>query len=208
MKVQKSLLKKTIYALIPNILYTFNCLDKKKDVVLTFDDGPEPEITPLIIETLNKKGVKGVFFFQGNLMEKYPEIVLHAYESGHQIGNHTYSHPRKLHFSNVTCEIIRTEQIIEDICGQRSRIFRPPYGRLTIPLCCYCLWKGIKIILWSLDSRDSLGSKRKEILHDIKAEVSRGDIMLFHNDEKACALAIAEVIDTCLRKGYTPVLLT
>jgi len=206
MKMIKKTIKKIVLNILPLSLFLKTFKNCSNSIVLTFDDGPHPEITPLIINALDEKKVKGVFFFQGNLMEKYPEIVLMAYKSGHQITNHSYSHARKLNFSNFKQEISKTEKIIENICGRSFHLFRPPYGIVSLPLLLYCFSNGLKIVHWSFDSKDSLSAKRTEIADNVRSTVKGGDILLFHNDEKECASVIGEVVQICLDKGYHPVL--
>ncbi|MEN6372894.1 MAG: polysaccharide deacetylase family protein [Armatimonadota bacterium] len=100
------------------------------EVALTFDDGPDPKFTPQILRILRKNGIKATFFVIGSNAERYPELVRECWQSGNEIGNHTFSHP---HISEVgklraELEVNSTQRIIEALTGHSSRLFRPPFG--------------------------------------------------------------------------------
>ena len=98
----------------------------EKVVALTFDDGPHPVYTPAILDILKKKHVKATFFMIGRRMEQHPDIVRRAVEEGHQIANHTYTHPRNIRAdtsSQIVTELEKCEAVIERLTGRRAYLF-------------------------------------------------------------------------------------
>ncbi|MBT8327487.1 MAG: polysaccharide deacetylase family protein [Bacteroidia bacterium] len=152
-----------------------------KSVYLTFDDGPHPQITPWVMNQLDKYGAKGTFFVVGDNAERYPELIEEITERGHSIGNHTQHHVKGWGMTDAA--------YIEEIklCDKRipeNRLFRPPFGRINI--------KSIKqladyeIIMWDVLSRDYL--KRLDThaaQRRIRNRTVDGSIAVFHDSEKA-----------------------
>jgi len=99
-------------------------------VNLTYDDGPNPLTTPGLVKLLDEEGIKATFFFIGQNIEKYPELVELVFKSGHTVANHSYSHPFMpgLSRARMAAEIDKTNALIEAITGHKTHLFRPPYG--------------------------------------------------------------------------------
>ncbi len=156
---------------------------KSQSIYLTFDDGPYGENTVSILKALQKTDTKATFFMLGQAMEKYPEIVRTVIDNGHTLGFHSYKH--------ISLKKRSLRDLIEDIAQMNRlakvfdypiKLYRPPFGDLTIMAMIYFVLKGKKIIMWSLDSRDSF-----EELDDVKKIISpenvcSGEIILFHDD--------------------------
>lgn len=104
-----------------------------KVVALTFDDRPDPKFTPEILKILEKYQTPATFFVCGNNVAKYPEILLKEIQAGHEIGNHTFSHPHllKLTTEQIKTELVLTDEIIKKITRKKTTIFRPPYEELS-----------------------------------------------------------------------------
>ena len=103
--------------------------------MLTFDDGPDPKYTPQILDILKTAGVKATFFLVGSRAELYPDLVRRIVREGHEVGNHTYTHPNVglIADSQVKVELNATQRLIEAICGRSTTLFRPPYNADSNP---------------------------------------------------------------------------
>lgn len=153
---------------------------KEPTVFLTFDDGPNPNITPFVLDTLKVSGSKATFFCVGDNVRKYPELYQRILDEGHRIGNHTMYHNNasKTDFDTYISSFLEAEKYIQ------SNLFRPPYGRLD-----YRKMKAIsqskKIIMWSWLSYDFDKSVSIEkILQKAKKQIKSGDILVLHDNEK------------------------
>ncbi len=151
-------------------------------VYITFDDGPHPTITPYILELLNSYNAKATFFCVGNNVAKYAEVAQLITNNGHSIGNHTMNHTNgwKSSVKKYIREVLLADRWI------KSKLFRPPYGRIKKQQANYLKKKGFTIIMWSLLTKDYDQSLSPEncwegFAHKIKA----GDIIVFHDSEKA-----------------------
>lgn len=152
-----------------------------KYVYLTFDDGPSPEVTPWILDELDKYNVKATFFCIGKNAELHPELIEDILKRGHSIGNHTYSHSKSL--------IQNCEQYIEDIDMANeflnTNIMRPPYGRLSLAQL-HRITERFHIIMMDIISRDY--SKRcspEHCLRNVTEHVKGGSIVGMHDSLKA-----------------------
>ena len=194
----------------------------KRVISLTFDDGPDKEFTPIILNILKSKGVKATFFVVGKNAARLPEIVKRIHREGHDIGNHTFSHPVSpfLKFNNkkrrfIEEEIIRTDKILTGITGSKPYLFRPPLAfwdinaREFIKTAKAC---GYLSVGWTHSSLDWLGSKwmiRYNVLNGKKRD---GDIMLLHDGAEksfikkrdATVQTLPEIIDDCKRNQLEP----
>ena len=153
---------------------------------ITFDDGPHPENTPHILDTLDAHDAKATFFLQGNMATAHPAIVRNIIERGHQIGNHGHSHPdaKQVPVPVYVADVERCQSVLEDIVGhQLPRNFRPPYGHITPSSTLALVRKGFRFIFWSLDSNDSFVPDAAALVAYVKASPLRaGSIVLFHDD--------------------------
>lgn len=149
----------------------------KNEVYLTFDDGPEPEITEFILSELEKYEMKATFFCKGENAEKYSELLQTIRAKGHAIGNHTYSHIHSFKYAskNYVNDVDRADGVLH------SHLFRPPWGSLTISSFLR-LRDKYKIIYWSLESGDTDLSKfdMHNNMERLKKNTRSGDIVLFH----------------------------
>lgn len=165
--------------LIPQI--TWKMPEEGNNIYLTFDDGPHPEITPWVLDELNKVGAKATFFCVGDNMRKYPETALKVLEEGHRIGNHTYNHLDGWNTENYTY----LKNI--SLCHQytKSELFRPPYGKIGLNQL-MAVKKKYKVIYWSILSRDfEANLDIEDSLNYMKENTQAGSIVLFHDSVKA-----------------------
>ncbi len=162
---------------------TYRVKTNQKKIALTFDDGPSPEWTPCILDELKKAGIKATFFMIGHHVKKYPEIARRVAEEGHQIGNHGYAHSVILYYTaaEIEEEIKYTEQVIREITGQTTRVFRPPKAWLKKSIKEKIKSMGYEVMLWSLNSKDWVTFNHRYIVKYVMRRVRNGDILLFHD---------------------------
>ncbi len=153
----------------------------KKHMYITFDDGPVPEITPLVLDILSEFNAKATFFCVGDNVRKYPELYERVLQEGHATGNHTYSHLNgsKVDDSNYINDIERCNTLIN------SKLFRPPFGRIRFSQIKE-LRKRYDIILWSVLTGDYNRNLSKEKVLEFAINYSgNGSIVVFHDSIKA-----------------------
>ncbi len=179
-------------------------------VALTFDDGPHPEYSGEILEILRENDAKGTFFVIGENAARYPELVKTEYDAGHEIGNHTYTHPnmKKLSVEKAVAEIEKTQQTVEDITGERPRLFRSPGGIYSDELVEAAEKVGCRAVLWSWrqDTKDWKCPPSECIVKTVLDNLQDGDIILFHdyNAKKSPTPAALRVILPELKnRGYS-----
>jgi len=173
----------------------------EKSVYLTFDDGPDPQITPWILDFLHEQKLKATFFCVGENVLKYPHIFTRIKQEGHSVGNHTMNHlkgtktPLKSYIQNVE----EADQLIQ------STLFRPPYGRMTFRQT-QLLKKRYKIIMWSWLSNDFNKKISPEyILKKAATQIQQGDIIVLHDNSKTAEriqLILPELIHIIAQKGF------
>ena len=154
-------------------------------VALTFDDGPDAVMTPRVLDTLNRYGVKATFFLIGEKVRKHPDIVRRIVGDGHIIGNHTYTHSAKFPLSgsqSVQKELADTQRIVEDIVGVKMRLFRPPFG-VTNPIIGNAVrYSGLQSVGWSVRSFDTVEKRdRADVCRRIRRRLHNGAVILLHD---------------------------
>jgi peptidoglycan/xylan/chitin deacetylase (PgdA/CDA1 family) len=154
-----------------------------KKIALTFDDGPHPVKTPKILSILEKHGVRATFFIVGSLAEYHPEIVKKEAELGHELANHSYTHPRfsKLTEEEMKAEIAKTDEIIKKAAGVTPRLFRPPEGAYSPGIVSVAASLGKETVIWTVDTMDWARCPTEKIVENVKANVTFGSIILFHD---------------------------
>lgn len=174
---------------------------RKKQLYLTFDDGPVPEVTPWVLDELKKHGAKATFFCVGENVFKYPAIYNRIINEGHGVGNHTFNHlPGFKNKSSVYVENIgKAEDVI------KSRLFRPPHGQIRFSLRRW-LNKKYKVIMWDVLSGDYDKSRTGEqCSREVIKNVRPGSIIVFHDSlkaEKNLRIALPETILKLKQEEY------
>lgn len=153
---------------------------RKKELFLTFDDGPHPSVTPFVLDELKKYNAKATFFCIGKNVMAFPEIYQRIQHEGHRVGNHTQHH---LNGWKTT-----TEEYLADTAEAakyiRSDLFRPPYGRIRGSQA--KKMKEYKIVMWDVLSGDfDTGLSKERCLHHVIWNTRRGSVIVFHDSEKA-----------------------
>lgn len=174
----------------------------EKKLYLTFDDGPIPELTPLILDILNEYNVKATFFCVGENIKKHPEIFNLLLKNNHDIGNHTYNHLNgwKMSGSTYVKNVKKFDKLFY------TPLLRPPYGKIK-PVQIFKLATTHRIIQWSVltcDFDETLSGY--ECLQIAIGNIYNGAIVVFHDNIKATQrvlYALPRFIEYCLAEGYT-----
>jgi len=153
----------------------------EKVIYLTFDDGPVPEVTPLVLDLLDEYNLKATFFCVGENVEKYPGIYNEVLKRGHKTGNHTYNHLKGVSVSTEEY-VANVEKAAKSI---ESKLFRPPYGRLKSKQR-KALKAGYEIVMWDVITHDYNSSLSPiTIMQNIKRYSRNGSLVVFHDSVKA-----------------------
>jgi len=180
-------------------------------VALTFDDGPDPSITPRLLDVLEAAGAKAAFFMQGSNVEKHPALVREIHARGHELGNHGWSHrrPADIGAEAYMDEARRTQALLEQHVGARLfPLFRPPYGTMTLRTFLGLAREGFRFIHWSVDSGDSFIREPDGLAaHFGSLAVRAGDILLFHDDQAQTLEAMPAMLRSISGRslGFAPV---
>ncbi len=176
----------------------------KKEVALTFDDGPSPKTTEKILKILKDKGIKATFFVIGKNAERFPNLLKEMSAQGNEIGNHSYSHPNSLLLSpsKLRKELSKTDKIITKITGKKPKFFRPPSGSFGYNLSFIAASLKYTMVLWWIDTYDWKEPGKKKVMEIIKNHLTNGAIILMHENHKTTIEALPEVIDYIEAKGY------
>lgn len=179
---------KLVQWLFPRRVWAFS--RKEPNVYLTFDDGPIPGVTPWVLKTLKEYNAKATFFCIGDNIQKHPEIFQTIITEGHAIGNHTFHHvkgttmPLKKYLVDIKAaedEILK--QVQQD---NPSKLFRPPYGRMTTQQAKLLRKKGYKIVMWDVLSADfDTEISEEQCLQNVIQNIKPGSIIVFHDSLKA-----------------------
>lgn len=152
-------------------------------VSLTFDDGPDPDFTPRVLDLLAVHDCKASFFLLGEHARRYPELVRRIVDEGHSLGNHTFSHPRARpgREARDIWEVRHTQHLLADLSGLQPLWFRPPFGRLSPSMGEEADTLGLTVVLWSRSAIDwgPLGTRRGIARRLNRAQA--GDILLLHD---------------------------
>ncbi len=178
-----------------------------KKIAITFDDGPV-ENTLRILEVLDKYQVKASFFCIGKNIEKNPDIFKKILEKGHFVGNHTYSHTRKMGFlssSKILEEIRKCDDIAEKTGGVKLRTFRPPFGIINPKTKRALEISGHKVIGWNVRSYDAILSSKRYILKRILKKLQLGDVILLHDNNPASVEILEQLLLFLQDNDYSPV---
>lgn len=175
---------------------------KTKRVALTFDDGPDPKVTPSILTTLAKYDAKATFFMLGSRVEFYPEIASDVLKAGHELGNHTWTHAKLTNMTTdaILEEVSKTNNIIEQSTGQEPTVFRPPYGAFNDDLVNIL---NLPVVLWDVDTLDWKHRDASQLLVSVKSSVHDGSTILMHDIHLSTAQGLEDVLVYLINEGYT-----
>ena len=172
--------------IFPN--YTWEISSSTKEIYLTFDDGPTPEITNWVLNLLKQYDAKATFFCIGNNIEKHPDIFQNIINEGHAIGNHTQNHIKgwKTSVTDYLENVQQTHSLVINNNQIKLKLFRPPYGQITPKQGSEIIKLGYKIIMWTVLSADFDTSISKEkCFENVLKNTKNGSIIVFHDSLKA-----------------------
>jgi peptidoglycan/xylan/chitin deacetylase (PgdA/CDA1 family) len=185
---------------------TYNsCQVEGPYVAMTFDDGPHPKLTPRLLDILKERGLKATFYVIGQNVVQYPEIMQRMVAEGHEIGNHSYTHPSftKVSAAKLGEEISKSNEVILQVCGVKPTTVRPPYGatnstinkRLNDEF-------GFAVIMWSVDPLDWKIRRASHVSNHILQNTKAGSIILAHDIHPSTIEAMPAALDGLLAKGH------
>lgn len=176
-------------------------------IALTFDAGASPAPTPSILKTLKSAGLQVTFFLTGKWCEQNPELVKEIAADGHEIGNHSYSHPdlRKLSDEAIVEQLKKCEDLVMSLTGKSTKpLFRPPFGGRDKRVLGIAGEQGYRSVYWSLDSLDAYkkGITSQQIEDRILGRIQGGDIVLMHCGSAPTAAQLPDLISKLQQRGY------
>lgn len=181
--------------------------NSSKKIALTFDDGPHYKYTAEILDILNEYDAKATFFVVGELAERYPELILRELAEGHEVGNHTWSHPKMANLTSeqLKNEILRTELLLNETADYRPKLFRPPEGSFQKSVEALAESNDYTLILWTVDTRDWAHTPAEQIVQTVLSETKSGSIILCHDfigRDSPTPNAIREFIPELKKRGF------
>ena len=185
--------------LYPKALWRMN--HREKSVYLTFDDGPIPEATPVILDILKHYGIHATFFMVGDNVRKHPELYKRILTEGHQVGNHTHNH-----ISGFRHTLREYSYNVEKANAYiNSHLFRPPHGWMRLPQ--YALLsRKFKVVMWDVVTRDySKWMNANDVVNNVKRYARNGSIITFHDSLKSIdklRTALPQNIEWLRDQGY------
>ena len=171
-------------------------------VSLTFDDGPNPKTTPLILDILKKYNAKATFFILGQNIAGNEDIIRRMVAEGHEVANHSWSHPnfKTLSPEQIKQEVEQTQSALEKITGRRPIMIRPPYGSVNQMVMDAM---NLPAMYWSVDSLDWKSRDPKAILEVVKANTRPGSIILMHDIHQSTVDSMDSVLQHLQAQGYS-----
>ncbi len=174
-------------------------------IAITFDDGPHATLTPQLLDMLKERGIHATFFVVGQNAAEYPEILKRMAAEGHEIGNHSWSHPAltRLGAEAVKSQLDRTNNAVAKATGRAPVVMRPPYGATSAKLNRrFDEDYGLKVILWSVDPLDWRYRNASRVTQQILSQTGPGGIILAHDIHASTVAAMPATFDGLLAKGF------
>ena len=173
-------------------------------IAITFDDGPTPGVTDVVLDELKKRNIVSTFFMIGKRVVEAPDLAKRVLAEGHQVCNHTFNHLKlnALPDQQVDFEIQKTQDTLGEVLNHRAEWLRPPYGafrkdQIGIP------WsKNLGVVLWSVDPRDWSQPGESKIVETILSETKSGSIILCHDLHKQTANCVGQILDGLLERKF------
>lgn len=185
-----------------NLVWRFS--SKEKVLYLTFDDGPTPEITEWTLQELKKYNAKATFFCIGKNIAEHPDIFQKIIEEKHSVGNHSNNHLNG--WKTKTEDYLQNMEDAEKYFENNSKLFRPPYGRLTLKQSKEIRKKGYKILMWDVLSADfDPAVSNEKCLENVIRNIQNGSIIVFHDSVKASEklhFVLPQLLEYYSAKGF------
>lgn len=175
--------------------------EERPKLAITFDDGPNPEWTPALLDGLKQRGVKASFFVIGEKAQSNPDIILRMVREGHVVGNHTFTHVQLtgLTQQQACAEITKTNEVLKEIMGSSPIYIRPPFGSWNEELEC-----GVSMfpVMWTIDTLDWTTSDADKVVNKAVSQAKAGSIILLHDNYESSVQAALRIIDILQKKGF------
>lgn len=199
-------LRSLLKHLVPSTLMQQK-LGTKGCVLLTFDDGPHPAITPRVMNLLERHGARGLFFVPGTRIDRAPWLLREILDRGHGLGNHGFSHLpcSRLSYVQIVDEIRRGADAIEHVCGVRTALFRPPLGDVTLNLFVAARRARHRIFRWSIDTGESghsQGASADALARGLLAGIRDRAIVLSHDDQQEVPRMLEQILPSLVERGF------
>jgi peptidoglycan/xylan/chitin deacetylase (PgdA/CDA1 family) len=174
-------------------------------IALTFDDGPSPGITEVVLKELSKRNVTATFFMIGNKVERYASLAKEVSDAGHEIGNHSYTHPSlsSMPADKVDYEIQKTQEAIANATGKTPAWFRPPYGAFRKDQGYIPRSKSLGVAYWSVDPRDWSKPGVGVIVSRVTSATNPGSIVLLHDLHTQTRDAVGSILDNLMESSFS-----
>ncbi len=175
---------------------------QQKLVALTFDDGPNAETTPHALDILARYHVKGTFFMLGKNVAGNEQLIKRVHNEGHEIGNHSWSHPllTTLSLDQAKKQIEETQVALQSVIGESPKLMRPPYGAINDTIRNAI---DMSFVMWNVDSLDWKNRNTPSIMEQVKKQTTSGSIILMHDIHQTTINALPSVIEYLQKNGYT-----
>ncbi|HWL64119.1 MAG TPA: polysaccharide deacetylase family protein [Steroidobacteraceae bacterium] len=184
-------------------------LQPRRQLALTFDDGPHPDTTPPILDALAAAGAHATFFVQGSAAATAPHIIRRAHSEGHCIASHGMTHvsARRQPAAEAVANATQCHDLLQQVLGaELPRLYRPPYGELSLGALRGLLASEFRLEFWSRDSLDSFVDSAAELRHRFtQSPPADGDILLFHDDYRLTAEALPDLLRQIRAAGFATV---
>lgn len=170
-------------------------------VALTFDDGPHPVYTKMLLDGLAERQIKATFFVIGSNIPGNEDLILRMYQEGHLIGNHTYDHVKicDLSGADACAQLEKTSALVREITGEDTEFIRPPFGAWNKSMECSFTMLPV---LWDVDPLDWTTKNTSLVVQRVLDDVENGDIILLHDCYKSSVDAALQIVDTMQSQGY------
>ena len=182
------------------------CETELKLIAITFDDGPDPVLTPRLLDLLKERSIHATFFLVGKNAAAFPEVVRRIVEEGHEVANHSWSHPllTQLGQEGVESQLRRTHDAIIKACGTAPLLYRPPYGAVRLSQRTRIEKSfGYPAILWDVDPQDWKHPRNAQKVYDSILSLTRpGSIILCHDIHETTVAAMPNTLDDLTARGY------
>ena len=175
--------------------------EERKQIALTFDDGPHPYYTEQLLDGLKERGVVATFFVTGEHATLHPDVIKRMQKEGHLIGNHTYSHIqlRSNNREEFKEELVRTNEVLKEITGEDVIYVRPPYGTWDKS---FEQELNMIPVLWTVDPLDWCSDDVSCVVRSVTEKVEENDIVLMHDYYDSTVTAALKIVDELLEEGY------
>ena len=191
--------------------YTWRFNTDKKEIFLTFDDGPTPEITEFVLTELKQYNAKATFFCIGKNIKNHPKLFSKIVSEGHSIGNHTQNHLKGwiTNSKNYIDNVLECKNTITQFNDSKNtqHLFRPPYGKIKKSQAKELLKKGYKIIMWDVLSADfDTTISNQKCLQNVLKNTTKGSVIVFHDSVKAAErmkFVLPKILKEFSENGYT-----